>query len=84
MVGFTIWKDEVYKDTVANNTKVTVTISNVVCSSGKGQTSLYFQDHYKKINHVNINHQDCSKYKKGDVITLLYNQEQDWYFVQPN
>ncbi|RZJ98684.1 MAG: hypothetical protein EOO46_24710 [Flavobacterium sp.] len=84
LVGFSLWKDKVYKDTVSKNQKVTVRILNVECTSGKGQSSLYFRDIQNKINHANINHHDCSKYRKGDMVTLLYNEAQDWYHVQPN
>ena len=84
LVGFTIWKDKVYTDTVSKDERVTVKIINVVCTSGKGQSSLYFRDQQYKVNHVNVNHQDCNKYKEGDLVTLLYNKEQDWYFVKPD
>lgn len=84
LIVLSIWKDKLYNDTLIKNQKVTVTILNVVCLPGKGQSSLYFRDQQNKINHVNINNQDCPKYNKGDAITVLYNQEQGWYFIQPN
>lgn len=84
LIALSIWKDTVYNDTLIKNQKVTVTILNVVCLSGKGQSSLYFKDQQNKINHVNIDNQDCQKYNKGDTITILYNQEQDWFFIEPN
>jgi hypothetical protein len=84
LVGSSLWKEAEYNRTILEGKKLTVIIRSVYCSSGKGKSGLSFIDSNNKVNIVNINHEDCYKYKKGDTISVLHNEKQDWYYIAPN
>jgi hypothetical protein len=81
LIGGSLWKDHEYNRTLSEGEKLKVRIRSVYCTSGRGQSGLFFLDRKNKMNHANVNHKDCYKYREGDTITVLHNEKLDWYYI---
>ena len=77
------YKRKRYFDTVSTGTKIKTAVTRVLCSNGRGTSSLYFTNEKGEIQHVNVSRRACQRYKLGDTIQVYVSKKGDWYAIDP-
>jgi hypothetical protein len=77
------YQERMAKITLQSGKKIQVWIFKVDCTTGKTKSRPYFGNEKGEIKHVNVNYQDCERFKVDDTIYVYENKDKDWYEIDP-